>query len=851
MAIFPTGVSTDSDLYVAVNNRSTTLTLAIGAGDTTIDVTSTTGFPSVGVITIDLEAIRYTGITATSFTGCTRGFDGTTAASHLILAQVKHTNPAIHHNALKDEIKAIEQNLSDRIGLSATQILTPAGSAAAPAIGIGDNDEGFYKAGSFSVGLTIQGVSRVQWDDTAMTPSTDNTYSFGSPALGFKQIFLKNATAAAPAYTFRDNPTSGLYMAGGSEVGIAANGLAAAAFTSAQAKFPDGTVSLPGVTLLTEINSGLYKIGSNHIGLATGGVLGLDIDSGRRVGIAGTITSAQLAVNSTTRGFLPPRMTRTERLAISSPATGLQVHDTTDKSVYQYDGSFWVRLDEYVLNVKDAGAIGDAATDDTAAIQAALDSLPVGGKLFFPAGDYKITAQLDIDASNRITIEGESTGATTLKYNPAVAGRMFLIAGTQDNITFKHISLDHSNADTVVGSRAIVVSGGATRFFFENVHFSRFNRHGIDFGSGVHYIDIRNCRFIQIKDTTSTFVARAILVEAGNDVTIEENYFAQNDQDVAVSAGTKIQILRNTFEVSGDSNNTLISENNNFANTNDLVIAGNYYEGCDDNGGQVILLTDTVNTVISNNYFNGKDGVTDKSTKFLTIRGSSTRFPVIRDNTFVDIITAFIDTDQLVRVVNNYYNDASTELTTLSGIYGFFTGDSNIDFEGYISGQYVHAPGGVRAIEINDAGVKIRGTTTNDSATTGDVGEYVQSVVSAVSVGATDTYSDTTSISLTAGDWDISGLHSFIRNGATFTDLDLRTGISTTSGNSGTGLVFGENATRDRQGNSNTFLNVPGSVPVYRVSISATTTFYLKNYVGSYSAATPQVSGRLSARRVR
>ena len=41
------------------------------------------------------------------------------------------------------------------------------------------------------------------------------------------------------------------------------------------------------------------------------------------------IASSKLTVNSTTQGFLPPRMTTTEKNAISSPATGLVVFDTT------------------------------------------------------------------------------------------------------------------------------------------------------------------------------------------------------------------------------------------------------------------------------------------------------------------------------------------------------------------------------------------------------------------------------------------------------------------------------------------------------------------------------------------
>lgn len=123
MAIFPTSVSTDTDLYIAVNNRSSVLTdNPLTAGATTVNVSSTTGFPTSGIITTDLEAIFYTGKTATSFTGCTRGFDGTTAVSHLIGATVAHDIPAAHHNVLKDEIKAVEQNISDRFGLGSTNV---------------------------------------------------------------------------------------------------------------------------------------------------------------------------------------------------------------------------------------------------------------------------------------------------------------------------------------------------------------------------------------------------------------------------------------------------------------------------------------------------------------------------------------------------------------------------------------------------------------------------------------------------------------------------------------------------------------------------------------------------------
>lgn len=50
-----------------------------GAGDTSIPVFDVTGFPTSGILVTRSELITYTGITGTTFTGCTRGAFGTTA----------------------------------------------------------------------------------------------------------------------------------------------------------------------------------------------------------------------------------------------------------------------------------------------------------------------------------------------------------------------------------------------------------------------------------------------------------------------------------------------------------------------------------------------------------------------------------------------------------------------------------------------------------------------------------------------------------------------------------------------------------------------------------------------------
>jgi hypothetical protein len=51
--------------------------------------------------------------------------------------------------------------------------------------------------------------------------------------------------------------------------------------------------------------------------------------------------SAVLEANSTTQGFLPPRMTTTQINAIASPATGLEVYNTTLNCPCFYNGTSW------------------------------------------------------------------------------------------------------------------------------------------------------------------------------------------------------------------------------------------------------------------------------------------------------------------------------------------------------------------------------------------------------------------------------------------------------------------------------------------------------------------------------
>src|SRR4051812_1463260 len=66
-----------------------------------------------------------------------------------------------------------------------------------------------------------------------------------------------------------------------------------------------------------------------------------------------------------------------------------------------------------IESAKSYGAVGDGATDDTTALQLAIDSVKASEcVLHIPAGTYKITAALSLPSG--LTIEGAGRGATTI-----------------------------------------------------------------------------------------------------------------------------------------------------------------------------------------------------------------------------------------------------------------------------------------------------------------------------------------------------------------------------------------------------------------------------------------------------
>lgn len=142
----------------------------------------------------------------------------------------------------------------------------------------------------------------------------------------------------------------------GATFDLVCNGVAAYNSTASENRFTriisivaTGTTDKPAIQIGGHTSDTGIIGSATHFGCVMGGVMqiycdsgGTEIEKSLSVGIeAGTTAAALVEFLSTTQGYLGPRMTTTQKNAISTPVEGLEVYDTTLKKKCFYNGSAW------------------------------------------------------------------------------------------------------------------------------------------------------------------------------------------------------------------------------------------------------------------------------------------------------------------------------------------------------------------------------------------------------------------------------------------------------------------------------------------------------------------------------
>jgi hypothetical protein len=139
----------------------------------------------------------------------------------------------------------------------------------------------------------------------------------------------------------------------------------------------------------------------------------------------------------------------------------------------------------------------------------------------------------------------------------------------------------------------------------------------------------------------------------------------------------------------------------------------------------------------------------------------------------------------------------------------------------------------------------IVGTTTNNNAATGYVGEYISNAATGVSL-TSNVVANITSISLTAGDWDVYGSAFYYTSGAV--GVQFLSWFSSTSATLPANNYTYSCLSFTSGQSTNTGENAPP--PTLRFSLSGTTTIYLSGRA-QFGSGTCSVDGSMFARRIR
>ena len=135
------------------------------------------------------------------------------------------------------------------------------------------------------------------------------------------------------------------------------------------------------------------------------------------------------------------------RYNIQIIATGL-ISQTT------YDVLLFDPEDAGITSVKDFGAVGDGVTNDTAAIQLAIDTIidAGGGTVLFPTGQFKVTS-LVIDSG--VYLQGEGSKKRSSQHMSEIVGTAGYDVITCANKTMQDFAIRH-----------LTISGGRRSFYY-------------------------------------------------------------------------------------------------------------------------------------------------------------------------------------------------------------------------------------------------------------------------------------------------------------------------------------------------------------------------------------------------
>src|SRR5690606_98728 len=177
-----------------------------------------------------------------------------------------------------------------------------------------------------------------------------------------------------------------------------------------------------------------------------------------------------------------------------------------------------------ILNVRDFGATGDGVTDDTAAIQAALDAANSagGGEVYVPTGSYALKAPLRIYSNTRLRADKRATFIRAASYSPMLLPGIGDVDGYEgvQNVEVSGGTWDGNGSQFPSGFSHLMF-GHARNILIQDVQLvNNYNSHCIELNACQNVI-VRNCI---MKGYAGTRIAEAVQIDLAKDSNVFPHY---------------------------------------------------------------------------------------------------------------------------------------------------------------------------------------------------------------------------------------------------------------------------------------------------------------------------------------
>ena len=372
--------------------------------------------------------------------------------------------------------------------------------------------------------------------------------------------------------------------------------------------------------------------------------------------------------------------------------TNFNVHSVISKNSY--------------IDVKSYGAKGDGDTDDTVAIQTALNDInSSGGVIFFPVGEYKITSGLTINGKTNVKIFGLRK-TSHIKAHTATFDMLTLL--NNSDISIESLFFEGASVEAVKGSGySAIVIHDSPRILIKKCNF-RGTNNGVIIALGNKDCIVSENIFLSLVGKTSGNGYGVYTISEGTVIT-NNMFYNIPRHDIYLSGkdadnGARFCVVTGNISYGNQAEAiALYATVEQRAVSNNLIKENTFISAI---GGRVIGLTqNSIYNIIEGNIFYNSSGIS------IFCEGSTANNTYPNKNIISgNMIYGSSSTLGSIRILNGSYNLIKANQISNPGAYGIFVdmvGTPSVTPTGNVVSNNV-----IKGASINNLVVQLLGDLT-------------------------------------------------------------------------------------------------------------------------------------------